>query len=69
MPNGQGCEFGRILEARVVRVESDVQNTMRMLEEIRDQLAGRPSWSVVALITALTSACVGLFITLAGKVS
>lgn len=53
-----------VLEAGLVEVRADVHEIRKDIASIRSDLAGRPSWPVSALITILSSACVGLLVAL-----
>jgi hypothetical protein len=57
------------LEGRMTGVEDDVRAIKHDVREMRDQLAGRPSWAVVTYITLMTSATVGLLVALASKIA
>ncbi len=52
------------LEGRMAGVEDDVKTIKHDVREVRDQLAGRPSWAVVTYITMTTSATVGMAVAL-----
>lgn len=57
MPNGDGCEYGKLLEGRVKRMEKDIA-------EVVDNLQSRPSWPTTIYITVLTSLVTGLTVAL-----
>jgi len=58
-----GCVKGTENEQRIVALERDVSEMKSDIKEIKDRLLGRPTWIVTVLITILSSACVGLLVT------
>ena len=56
-----------VLEARQDAYDADIREIKESLKVLRDKIGMyRPPWSVVALITVLTSACVGLLVKMVG---
>ena len=59
----EGCVKGTENEQRIIALERDVSEMKSDIKEIKDRLLGRPTWIVTVLITLLSSACVGLLVT------
>lgn len=50
------------LETRADKIEENVANIFKIITDIKDNLLKRPSWAVLAMITLLSSATVGLLV-------
>ena len=56
-----------VLKQRQTATEEHIKTLFGDIKEIKDELLQRPSWATLAVITVLSSATVGLLVTLAGK--
>jgi len=57
------CVKGTENEQRIIALERDVSDMKTDIREIKDRLLGRPTWAVAVILTLLSSACVGLLVT------
>ena len=76
MPNGKECIIGAEVKARVEVLEENWRETKKTfsrmfteLKEIRELLSGRPTWTVLTVVSLLSSLSVGLIVTLLRKIS
>lgn len=53
------------LETQMTNTREDVRMVFLKMDEVATTLASRPSWTVVFVLTFLSSLCVGLAVTLA----
>jgi len=58
-----------VLEAGQTELRADIHKIGENVDEIRRELAGRPSWAVATIITLLSSTCCGLIVALATSVT
>lgn len=70
MANGK-CVIGVDMQARVKILEANFAETKKTfgrifteLKEIRELLSGRPTWTVLTVVSLLSSLSVGLIVTL-----
>lgn len=45
------------VDAAITELRTDIGDTKHDIREMREDLAGRPSWAVATIITTLTAAC------------
>lgn len=45
------------VDAEMLDLRHDVSEVKHDIREMRDSLAGRPSWAIATIITTLTAAC------------
>jgi len=57
------CPQGVKNEQRINALEDITQSLKADIKDIKDRLLGRPTWVITVLFTFLTSACVGLLLT------
>lgn len=57
------------LETEVKGIKSDIEKMGDDLADVKRELLGRPQWSVVFMLTFLSSLCVGLAVALAAQIT
>lgn len=62
MSDKNDCVLGATNKTKIEDHEKRLTAVEQAVIDIRDHLLNRPSWAVMAIITVLSSACVGLLV-------
>lgn len=58
------CAKGVKNEQRIIALERDIGEIKQDIKDMKERLLGRPTWVITIIFTFLSSACIGLLLTL-----